>query len=62
MPQIELPPTEERFVATENFDDQSLSLRDECAVSARPNVIAYRKACQPSGVGLSHYVLLTSAK
>jgi modified peptide precursor CbpA len=29
-------------------------------VPVRPVVIAYRKACQPTGVGLSHYVLLTN--
>lgn len=28
--------------------------------SVRPVVIAYRKACQPTGTGLSHYVLVTS--
>lgn len=26
----------------------------------RPTVIARRKACRPTGVGLSHYVLLTN--
>jgi modified peptide precursor CbpA len=26
----------------------------------KPAVIAHRKACQPTGVGLSHYVLLTN--
>ncbi len=26
----------------------------------RPAVIAYRKACRATGVGLSHYVLLTT--
>lgn len=28
-------------------------------VSVRPAVIAYRKACPSTGVGLSHYVLAT---
>lgn len=28
-------------------------------VSVRPAVIAYRKACPSTGVGLSHYVLVT---
>ncbi|MDQ1535879.1 MAG: hypothetical protein QOE58_272 [Actinomycetota bacterium] len=27
--------------------------------SARPAVIAYRKACPSTGIGLSHYVLAT---
>lgn len=26
----------------------------------RPAVIAYRKACRPTGIGLSHYILLTA--
>ncbi|MDA8279825.1 MAG: modified peptide precursor CbpA [Actinomycetota bacterium] len=28
--------------------------------SVAPTVIAYRKACQPAGTGLSHYVLVTN--
>jgi modified peptide precursor CbpA len=28
--------------------------------SARPAVIAYRKACPATGIGLSHYVLVTN--
>lgn len=28
-------------------------------VSVRPAVIAYRKACPSTGIGLSHYVLVT---
>lgn len=28
-------------------------------ISARPKVIAYRKACPSTGIGLSHYVLAT---
>lgn len=28
--------------------------------STQPLLIAYRKACNPSGTGLSHYVLLTN--
>jgi len=28
-------------------------------VSVRPTVIAYRKACPSTGIGLSHYVLAT---
>ena len=28
----------------------------------RPAVIAYRKACEPNGVGLSHYVLMTGKR
>ena len=28
-------------------------------ISARPTVIAHRKACPSTGVGLSHYVLAT---
>lgn len=28
----------------------------------QPRVIAYRRACAANGVGLAHYVLLTSAK
>jgi modified peptide precursor CbpA len=30
------------------------------SVPARPLMIAYRKACRPTGVGLSHYVMLTN--
>ena len=30
------------------------------SVSARPVVIAYRKACPSTGIGLSHYVLATN--
>ncbi|MHB1783159.1 MAG: modified peptide precursor CbpA [Acidimicrobiales bacterium] len=30
------------------------------SVSARPEVVAYRKACRPTGIGLSHYVLVTN--
>jgi modified peptide precursor CbpA len=30
------------------------------SVSARPAVIAYRKACPATGIGLSHYVLATN--
>lgn len=29
-------------------------------VSVRPAVIAYRKACPSTGIGLSHYVLVTN--
>lgn len=32
----------------------------EKSVSARPAVIAYRKACPTTGIGLSHYVLATN--
>ncbi|TAN22416.1 MAG: modified peptide precursor CbpA [Actinomycetota bacterium] len=28
--------------------------------SEKPTVAAYRKACQPSGIGLSHYVLVVN--
>ena len=28
------------------------------SVFVRPVVIAYRKACQPTGTGLSHYVMV----
>ncbi len=28
---------------------------------AQPAVIAYRRACQPDGTGLSHYVLVVEA-
>ncbi len=28
--------------------------------SNKPSVTAYRKACQPTGIGLSHYVLVVN--
>lgn len=30
--------------------------------STKPLVAAYRKACRPTGVGLSHYVLVVNTK
>lgn len=40
---------------------KSVSTRPVSAksVSARPAVIAYRRACPSTGIGLSHYVLAT---
>ncbi len=30
------------------------------AATTKPAVAAYRKACQPTGIGLSHYVLVVN--
>lgn len=65
MPQPDLSPVERRIVSAQDITDPTSGRRDDNAatpVPARPRVIAYRKACGATGVGLSHYVLLTSAK
>lgn len=65
MPQPEMSPVERRIVAPEGVTDPTSRRRDDSVATpspARPRVIAYRKACEATGVGLSHYVLLTSAK
>lgn len=66
MPQPELSPVERRIGAAEGVTGSMFGRRGDSAAgplpARRPRVIAYRKACATTGVGLSHYVLLTSAK
>ncbi|MHB1504514.1 MAG: modified peptide precursor CbpA [Acidimicrobiales bacterium] len=60
-----MSPVERRSVEPEGAVHVTPGRRGESVATptpAHPRVIAYRKACAATGVGLSHYVLLTSAK
>ncbi len=39
-------------------DNDAAPATETASVLEKPEVIAYRKSCDPTGTGLSHYVLL----